>query len=316
MVPDRQLPTLSPETTVALTSPDRRLIAAFLAGRSPQTLRAYSQDLGDFSAFLGVATPEAAAWLLLGQGQGEANGIGLAYRAQMLERGLAPATVNRRLAAVRSLVALARMLGLSSVRLEVPGVKAEMYRDTRGPGAAGVRHLLGLLDGRDGAKAVRDRAIVRCLFDLGLRRGEVVGLDLVHLDLAAGTMDVLGKGRTGRERLSLPEPTCAALAAWVAARGQEPGPLFLNFDHAGKGQRLTGTSIYRIVRALGSQAGLTVHPHGLRHAAITEALDLTRGDVRAVQRFSRHRDLRVLTVYDDTRRDLGGEVARLVAGVA
>ena len=78
----------------------------------------------------------------------------------------------------------------------------------------------------------------------------------------------------------------------------------------------TGRSVARIVQAVGHQAGLTapVRPHGLRHAAITDALNLTRGDVRAVQRFSRHRDLRVLTVYDDNREDLGGAVARLVAG--
>jgi integrase/recombinase XerC len=102
----------------------------------------------------------------------------------------------------------------------------------------------------------------------------------------------------------------------ATVRGQEPGPLFTNFDRARKGRRLTGTSIYRLVRGLGRRAGLTVRPHGLRHAAITEALDLTGGDVRAVQRFSRHRDLKVLMVYDDNRRDLGGQVARLVAGAA
>ena len=60
--------------------------------------------------------------------------------------------------------------------------------------------------------------------------------------------------------------------------------------------------------------GLKVWPHGLRHAAITEALDLTGGDVRKVQRFSRHRDLQTLTIYDDARIDMGGEVAKLVAG--
>ncbi len=54
-------------------------------------------------------------------------------------------------------------------------------------------------------------------------------------------------------------------------------------------------------------------PHGLRHAAITEALDLLGGDVRRVQRFSRHRDVRVLNAYDDNRQDLAGEVARIVA---
>ena len=47
---------------------------------------------------------------------------------------------------------------------------------------------------------------------------------------------------------------------------------------------------------------------------MTDALDATGGDVRMVQRFSRHRDLRTLTIYDDNRLDLGGDVARLVAG--
>jgi hypothetical protein len=56
-----------------------------------------------------------------------------------------------------------------------------------------------------------------------------------------------------------------------------------------------------------------VRPHGFRHHAITRALDLTSGDLRRVQRFSRHRDPRTVLRYDDNRRDLGGEVASLVA---
>ncbi|HEX9485609.1 MAG TPA: hypothetical protein VF976_00965 [Gemmatimonadales bacterium] len=55
-----------------------------------------------------------------------------------------------------------------------------------------------------------------------------------------------------------------------------------------------------------------VRPRGLRHAAITGALDLT-GDQRAVQRFSRHKDVRTLTIYDDNRQDLAGDVAWRVA---
>jgi integrase/recombinase XerC len=58
-----------------------------------------------------------------------------------------------------------------------------------------------------------------------------------------------------------------------------------------------------------------VRPHGLRHAAITAALDAGL-DVRRVAKFSRHRDLRTLTVYDDNRQDLAGVVAAVVAGVA
>ena len=64
---------------------------------------------------------------------------------------------------------------------------------------------------------------------------------------------------------------------------------------------------------MGESAGLKARPHGLRHAAVTAALDLTGGDIRAVQKFSRHRDVRVIERYDDSRQDLAGDVARRVA---
>ena len=65
---------------------------------------------------------------------------------------------------------------------------------------------------------------------------------------------------------------------------------------------------------LGKAAGIVrrVRPHGLRHEAITTALDKTQGNVRKVQRFSRHKDVRTLMRYDDNRRDEGGDVARLI----
>ena len=56
-----------------------------------------------------------------------------------------------------------------------------------------------------------------------------------------------------------------------------------------------------------------VRPHGLRHLAITTALDRSNGDVRAVAKFSRHQDLRTLSRYRDNRPDLAGNVAALVA---
>ncbi len=301
---------------LAAPSPARRLVESFLGGRNPRTLAAYRQDLESFRVFAGAETLNEAAEMLLSRGLGEANALGLAYRTSLVERSLSPATVNRRLAALRSLVRLARTLGLVPWTLEVGSVKSEAYRDTRGPGRTGFRRLLDELDERRDAKGKRDRAVLRLLFDLALRRGEVVSLDFEDVDLEAGTLDVLGKGRTEKSRLTLPEPTKAALVSWLETRGTEPGPLFVNFDHAGKGRRLTGRSVCRLVRRLGEAAGLKVRPHGLRHAAITEALDLTGGDVRKVQRFSRHRDLRVLNRYDDNREDLAGEVARLVAAGA
>jgi integrase/recombinase XerC len=160
------------------------LLTLFLSGRSPKTLAAYRYDLKHFCAFIGALTPEDAAQQLLGSGQGEGHALVLRYRAALIERGLSPATINRRLAALRSLVKLARLFGFVPWTLDIPGVEARPYRDTRGQGKEGLRGLLATLKGREDPKAYRDRAIVRLLFDLALRREEVVRLDLEDLDFS------------------------------------------------------------------------------------------------------------------------------------
>ncbi len=132
--------------------PAERLVRSFLRGRSARTLDAYRQDLEDFRAFLGAPTPAAAAGRLLGAGQGAANGLALDYKAALMARGLAAATVNRRLAAVRALVKMARTLGLVAWALDVESLPAAAYRDTRGPGRAGYRGLLQALEGRTDAR--------------------------------------------------------------------------------------------------------------------------------------------------------------------
>jgi integrase/recombinase XerC len=307
---------MSTQFTLLRTEPAGELLSVFLSGRNECTRRAYRQDLDDFSRFVGAGKASEAATLLLSRGHGEANALALAWRANLHERRLQAATINRRLAALRSLVQLARTLGIVPWALEVRNVRSESYRDTRGPGLNGVRLLLNEVERGSNAKSVRDRAILRLLYDLGLRRSEVVTLDIGDLDLPAGTVAVLGKGRTQRSVLTIPEPTMVALRAWVETRGDEPGPLFTNLDRAGKGHRLTGTSLYRIVRRLGEQVGLKVRPHGLRHSAITEACKAAQANgmgLEEVLDFSRHRDVKVLMVYRDRERDVQGQLAALVA---
>lgn len=303
-------------TSLALPSPGRRLAEAFLSGRNARTLEAYKADLEDFRLFLGASTRDEAASELLRRSHGEANELALSYKTSLVERKLAAATINRKLASLRSIVTLARTLGLVPWTLEVGSMKSESYRDTRGPGASGVHRMLQLLDARLDEKGRRDRALVRLLFDCALRRAEAVSLDMEHVDLEAGTIAVLGKGRTGRVKITLPKATKEALEAWISLRGTTPGALFLSLDRSSRGHRLTGRALHKIVRELGEDVDLRVWPHALRHSAITQALELTNGNVRAVQRFSRHRDLRVVSLYDDNRSDLGGEVASLVSGTA
>lgn len=294
----------------AREDPARFLRDAFLSGRSEATRRAYAQDLEHFRQFIGAGDADDAARLLMADGHGMANATALAYRAQMIEAGLSPATVNRRLAALRSMVKLARTLGLVGWSLEVQGVKSEAYRDTRGPGRSGVRAVLDLLEGRRDAKGARDRAIIRLLFDLALRRAEVVALDLKDVETEEDRIWITGKGRREREPRTLSNQARDALEEWIGWRGTDPGPLFLSLSRAGNGGgRLTGDGLYKIVRRLGERAGLTTRPHGLRHAAITEALELY-GDYETVADFSRHRKIETIRIYNDNRRDMAGAIAK------
>ena len=110
------------------------LLDSFLSGKSERTIEAYRRDLDDFRKFLRVENVKEAARIFLSAPLGEANSIALQYRKQLLERGLQATTVNRRLAALRSLTQMARTLGMIPWTLEVKNQKTEAYRDTRGPG--------------------------------------------------------------------------------------------------------------------------------------------------------------------------------------
>jgi integrase/recombinase XerC len=297
---------------------DFDLLEAFLAGRRPTTLRAYAKDLADFAAYLKLPTASAAVEALVAGTAGLANRLALGYKAHLTDRGLAPATIARRLAALRSVVKLARTLGRVAWAIDIPSPKAEAYRDTRGPGLAGWKALLAEAKAKATTpKGKRDLALVRLMHDLGLRRGEVVALDLADLDLEAGTVAIVGKGKSEKTNVTLNAPTSSALADWVAARGEWPGPLFVRLDRAagpGHPTRLDAGNAARASKALGLRAGVArgTNPHGLRHQGITRALDLAHGDVRKVKRFSRHAKLETLLRYDDNRRDEAGVIAKLL----
>src|SRR3954454_3570707 len=291
-----------------------RLFTLFSDEHKPKPLAPYKADLEDFRRYTHTPTlANAAHWLLDGPPI-VANAFALIYRSKMIERGLQPATVNRRLATLRSLVKFANTLGLVPWTLSVENLPVPPYRGTDGPDRDGFRAMLDAASAQPGPKGLRDVALLRLLHDLGLRRSEAVRLDIEDVDLPGNRILILGRGRSQKkEPVVLPDPTRAALAAWLEARGSEPGPLFTNFDRAGKGHRLTGTAVYHIVGRLGAKAGLSVRSQELRHLAITTALDRTNGDVRAVAEFSRHKDLRPLSRYGDSRYGLAGKVSRLVA---
>lgn len=137
-------------------------------------------------------------------------------------------------------------------------------------------------------------------------------------DPDAGKLLICGKGRGSQgETITLSFHVVAALEEWLLAR-ESPGnhaPLFCALDRAQFGHRLSTTSIYRIVRRIARQAGIkkAISPHRIRHSAVTAVLDATQGDVRQVQKFSRHANLDALMIYDDNRQDAQGSVSKMLA---
>jgi integrase/recombinase XerC len=321
-------------------SPAERILRRWLKTRKPATVAGYRSDLADLAAFMrspdGEAlvpaqsrrTPEEAAdaaqvairaLVDLGNSRGvaAANSFVLAYQAHLLDEEVAPRTVNRRMSAIRSMLKVARRIGLVTWTVDVDNDRVASVKDTRGPGkevvAAMMDALLGRVRGGD-HRALRDLAILRLLYDLGLRRGEVASLDVDHWVSRRRRLMVWGKKREEREPIDdVPVETARVLDAWVEARGDDPGPLFESFDRRAYGHRLTGWSIWNMVTDLARSLSTEAKPHGVRHTAITDALDKSGGDVRAAKRFSRHARLDTLQIYDDNRQNLGGKLAAKIA---
>jgi integrase/recombinase XerC len=304
-----QITTVVPGKLVPFAGPSR-LVDLFLSGKSKTTLLAYRADLESFAKFLDCDSIDAAADVFLGYGHGMANEVALSYRSHMLESGLAPATVNRRLAAVRSLVKLARVIGRIGWVLEIPAVRSEKYRDTKGPGLQGFRSIFDNASQQKGVMATRNKAILRVLWSQGLRRAELVELDLVHLDQQGKRLSILGKGRRERKWVELPAQTMQAIQDWLLVRGSHEGPLFCNLDRRTKRARLTGAGLYKIVRCLGEDVGLKTRPHGIRHATITQRI-ASGMTLPEVQDFSRHSDIKTLMIYNDRLENAAGRLAAM-----
>lgn len=296
----------------------RDIVTELLADkRSVNTRYAYQKDLRDFFASMGRELSPATVAEFLSLTQYEAIALVLKYKAQMIDRGLKEATVNRRLAAIKSLVKHARKVGMCTFSLEdIKGEKAVKYRDTTGVSREVYRAVLAQCD-RSAVAGKRDYALLRLLWDNALRRGEVAKASVRDFNPTNRTLKILGKGKgTQVEVIDLSKPTTEALLEWLATRKPKAdAPLFCSLDPVKNGHRLTGEGIRKIVVKYCDLAGVNkqMSPHRIRHSSITAALDATDGNVRKVQKLSRHANLQTLLVYDDNRQKLQMEITELLA---
>jgi len=251
-------------------------------GLSDATRRAYGSDLSAF-----------AVWLedrRLGLDDVEVRV--LADYVSELGSGrerLAPATIARRLAAIRS------CLRFTFGPTRVPDAALAPRRPRRlpdAPKAAEIEALLELADG-DSPLALRNRALLELLYSGGLRSAEAVGLDLADVDFEREALHVRGKG--GKERVvPLGEEAAHHLARYLRDGRPElvrsaVDALFLS----ARGRRLDTSTIRRLVR----------HPHRLRHAFATHLLE-GGADLRTIQELLGHASLSTTQIYShvDARR--------------
>jgi integrase/recombinase XerC len=283
--------------------------------RSQHTQRVYRKDIENFLTSTGETLGR-----FLSYERKEAHEILTRYKGSLINQKLTPATINRRLAAIKSLVTHAYACGHCEYTLEtVKGERLTAYRDTTGIDLDRFKEVLATCDLKT-INGVRDYAILILLWSNALRRSEVTKCDVKDFDGDGQSLRIYGKGRgTEDEVISLGNQTVKAISDYLEMRGDvnPSSPLFIAHKSGYQGHRLSTNSIYNIVKGSCEKAGISkvMSPHRIRHSAITTALDATDGDVRRVQKLSRHKNLNTLLIYDDNRGNLQGEVTELLDGM-
>jgi len=204
-------------------------------------------------------------------------------------RKLAPATIARKIAAIRSLLRFT--LGPK----QVPDASLGPRRSRRlpdTPKTVEVEAALAALDG-DGPLALRNRALVELVYSAGLRSSEAVGLDLADVDFDREQLHVRGKG--GKER--------------IVPLGEEAGHMLARYLHEARPALLQGAENAVFVSSRGRRLDTSTvrrvfsHPHRLRHAFATHLIE-GGADLRTVQELLGHSSLSTTQLYShvDGRR--------------
>lgn len=282
---------------------DRHPVAVLLASKtSEHSRRSYASSLDQIAAVVSrlTGTPftkENLPWWMLRYPHVARIKVDLA-------RDLSPASANVRLSHLRSVLRECRRLGLMSAEDHANAIDVGPVRGSRVP--RGRSLTPGEIDalvrncGKDkGPAGVRDAAVIALCYTCGLRRAEVVAIDLDDFNQETGEVKVHGKGN--RERLVyLANGGLDAVRDWVVERGDAPGPLLYRIRKGGRveADRLTEQAIYDLLRRRAKRAGVKdFSPHDCRRTLAGDLLD--RGvDISTVSRMLGHAQIGTTARYD------------------
>jgi len=240
-----------------------------------------------------------------------------AMRTWLVER-YKPATVNKMLSALRGVLKQAWMLGMMSAE---DYHKARAVKSVKGETVPAGRELtqqelVALLDVcvADRRKlGVRDAALLTLLYGGGLRRAEVVALNLEDYDPETRRLIVRGKGRKERT-VYLIDSVALAMAAWLAVRSDAPGPLFYPIRRGGhlEPRQMTTQAGYNALRKRADQAGVReFSPHDLRRTFVSDLLD-AGADIAIVARMAGHTHVQTTARYDRRPEEAKRKAANLL----
>jgi integrase/recombinase XerC len=238
--------------------------------QKPRTRQEYGKSIDYFCRSMAPEqSPTTFLQEFLDSTKQQATHLVLEWRQRLLNEGKASATINLRISALKSLVEYAGKQDACSFSLsEIKSLKSQRYKDTQGVSVDDYRSILDLVD-RSTDLGIRDYAILLLLWDLALRREEVVSLDI--WDYLPGRLMVNSQGRS----IELSAQLVDALDHWMAIReglyfqpkdgGNLADALFLSCN----GRRLAGTDVFRILQGYAEIAGVSVSPDRVRHGALT-----------------------------------------------
>jgi site-specific recombinase XerD len=279
---------------------DQHPAATYLASLAPGSRRAQATALDQIAQLLGASDRQTLPWHRLGPQH-------VAFVREALAARLSPATVNRHLCALRRVLKWSWRLGLMDAEACERAADVASVRGSTLPRGraldAGELHALFAAIATHPAPAVRarDAALLSVLYGGGLRRAEVVALDIEDYDATTGALTIRrGKGRRARVVYAT-NGSRDALAAWLAIRGDAPGALFLPATRHGRlrpDRRLVPDAVYSWLTRLHARAGVRrCSPHDLRRSFISDLLD--RGaDISTVQQLAGHQNVATTQRYD------------------
>ncbi|NMB67932.1 MAG: tyrosine-type recombinase/integrase [Chloroflexi bacterium] len=299
-------------TAELIPNPERRLIptrrqpmdqnpaAVYLAGLSKGSRRTMLQSLNAIAGLLtgGQADCFSVEW-------GALRYQHTAAIREQLSGHYSSATANKMLCGLRGALKAAWRLGQMNAEdyqraIDVKSVSGQTIPAGRELAAGEIGALMKACADDSTPAGARDAAIVALLYTAGLRRAEVISLDLANYNAGKGLLKVHGKRNKVRTAY-LVNGAAAAMEDWLSVRGTAAGPLFQAINKGGRivEGRMTSQAIYNLLQKRAAEAGITepFSPHDFRRTFVGDLLE-AGADIATVSKMAGHASVQTTARYD------------------